>query len=220
MGGRHEGLRFLPVLLAVVLAASLPAGCTSGKGTEAEGGEAAPAALALGQTVRFPEDGPPFIEVAVDGEWTVLSGTDAYPSKPAIAPGGQTMAYIAPHEFEMAGEVHIYRAGERQARVLLDRAAFPPERSPRRLLWLDDERLAVLCGEQYGTIPTARWLFVADIRTGRMETVLELPERESIREMAPENGGTGLRLTVDIYDENFMHADTEERRVALGDIGR
>lgn len=204
---RHYG--FTVGLLTVLL---LAAGCT-------EPADVRPASLVPGESIRYPEDEPPYIQVKVGEEWVEISDVDTYPAKPAIAPNGQRMAYISPYEFEMAGEVWLYRSGDRKAEVLLDRHDFAEAETPYQLIWLDDDRLAMVSGYQYGTVPSLRLLDEVDIHTGARHTLLELPERESILELALVPGGKQLKLTVLLLDEQYnyspLNPDTEERWLDL-----
>lgn len=178
-----------------------------------------PAPLVPGESFRYPEDEPPFIQVKVGEDWVEISDVDSYPAKPVISPNGQRMAYISPYEFEMAGEVWLYRSGDRKAEVLLDRHDFADAETPYLLMWLDDDRLAMASGYRYGTVPSLRLLEEVDIHTGERRTLLELPERESILELALVPGGKQLKLTVLLLDETYNvsphNPDTEERWLDL-----
>lgn len=196
---------FVLLLLTVLLFTS---GCADPVGGQMH-------ALVFGETVRYPDDEPPFIQVKVGNKWVEISDVDMYPSKPVISPDGQRMVYLSPNEFEMAAEVWLYESGEGKADVLLERDAFAEAETPYRLLWVNEYRLAVVSGYQYGTIPSLRLLEELDIRTGMRRTLLALPERETIRELVLEPDGNRLKLIVDMYNESYTDAEPEERWLDL-----
>lgn len=209
--GREWKSRARLCLIIAVVAASL-AGCAR---PASEAPSVSPAALIQGETVLAPLDEPPFIKVKLGDEWLEISTVDEYPSSPAISPDQRRMAYIAPYEFEMAGEVYLYTAGDREGTVLLGRDSIPDKQTPYRLMWMDEAKLAVLLGYQYGTIPSRRLLLAVDAETGARETILEVSERQDIREMALEPDGAGIRLVVAEYNEDFTDAVEKPMRVDL-----
>ena len=202
----------LPLCLFVVVIVAGLAGCAR---PAAEAPSVSPAALIPGETVLAPLDEPPFIKVRLGDEWLDISTVDEYPSSPVISPDQRRMAYIAPYEFEMAGEVYLYTAGDLEGTVLLGRDSIPDKQTPYRLMWMDDTKLAVLLGYQYGTIPSRRLLVEVDAATGSSRTLLEVPENQDIREMSPEPDGGGIRLVVAEYSEDFADAVEKTVRVDL-----
>lgn len=205
-----QGRRVVMILLlAITLAVS---GCTASQGGVPD--DQAPS-LVLGESVLYPESEPPFIRVKNIDDWVEISSVDAYPSAPAISPDGQRLVYIAPFEFEMAGEVYLYETGGLEATVLLDRTAFPSEQTPYQLLWLNERKLVVLSGYQFGTIPSRRLLLEADVLTGSVRKITELPEGQDIREMEYDAGGNRLRITAAVYNGDFTDAELHEQFVNL-----
>lgn len=210
-GDRVLMVRLRFCLFVAVTVAGL-AGCTR---PAAEAPSVSPVALIPGETVLAPVDEPPFIKVKLGDEWLEISPVDEYPSSPVISPDQRRMAYIAPYEFEMAGQVYLYTAGDREGTVLLGRDSIPGRQTPYRLMWMDEAKLAVLLGYQYGTIPSRRELLEVDVTTGAKRTILEVSERQDIREMALEPDGEGIRLVVAEYNEDFTDAVEKTMRIDL-----
>ncbi|MCM3782977.1 hypothetical protein M3231_08310 [Neobacillus mesonae] len=143
------------------------------------------------------------IQVKYGSEAVIISPKESFPSEPVISPDAQRMAYIAPFEFEMPGEVWLYSIGQQEPVKTLTSEDFPSDKSPNRLLWLNDEHLLILIGNKHGTIPSNRDIFVYSLQDNSLEHKLELGPTEHISSVSL-NSSQQLELEIETYDSNFM----------------
>jgi len=174
----------------LVLAGLGLTGCSS---NEVPGGSS-PVVLSLGENVLYPDNEPPSIRLKKGDRTEVVSGADDYPSRPAISPNGTKMAYIAPYEFELAGDVWLYETGSGEKRKRIDRDAFGADRAAWKVVWADDERLLVLVGDRYGTVTLNREIFAYDLSSGQSQSILIAGVNQDIRELAVQDSRISFRI--------------------------
>lgn len=154
------------------------------------------------------------IVVTHDGESLMLAG--ALASRPVLSPGGGQLAYIAPLEFEAAGEVFKYDAATKEASMVLACDRFGRDETPYSVSWLTDDLLLVVIGYLWGTVSMGGNLWLCDVRTGQLELYKEPGERQQIIVAAREKDTVVLRLAE--FDEDFNDHTFVVDSVDLSDL--
>jgi len=157
--------------------------------------------LELGRNVLYSEDQPEIILQEKDQSTTISSKED-FPSKPMVSPDGLKLAFIAPFEFELSGEIWLYDYIGNNTKKILSSDDFPSDRSPKRVFWLDDGHLLISTGNKYGTIPSTRQLFVYSLDSGDMQEKYAVQETQHIASITLEE--SLIQLSIETYDDNFM----------------
>lgn len=157
--------------------------------------------LILGENVLYAENFPPELSIRSGETVSIISSKDEYPSKPVISPNARKVTYIAPFEFEMAGEIWLYDSHQNKPDKVLSEDDFPPDKSPNRLYWIDDEHLLISIGNKYGTINSTRQLLVYSLNDKRLEEKVVLETHQHISDLTITS--TGIDLVIQTYDSNF-----------------
>ncbi|WP_208414495.1 DUF4652 domain-containing protein [Paenibacillus castaneae] len=140
--------------------------------------------LILGGNVLYPENEPTSIVLKKGKNSEILSDVDDYPSRPEVSPDQAKMAYIAPFEFEMAGDVWMYIFSSGEKLKLIMKEAFGADCSVKKLLWADNDHLLVLVGNKVGTVSSNRELYVYDQSSNISKSILKTDENQDIQDLA------------------------------------
>ncbi|CAM3868300.1 MULTISPECIES: DUF4652 domain-containing protein [Paenibacillus] len=157
--------------------------------------------LELGENVLYSENQPEIILQEKDQSTTISSKED-FPSKPIVSPDGLKLAFIAPFEFELSGEIWLYDHTRNHTNKILSSDDFPSDLSPKRLYWLDEGHLLISTGNKYGTIPSTRQLFVYSLKSGNMQEKYAVQETQHIASITFKEAL--IQLKIETYDDNFM----------------
>lgn len=106
------------------------------------------------------------------------------PSIPAISPDKSKVAYIDVFAWEEIGNVYIYDVLEGKSEMVIEQNIdFEKEYTPKKLVWMDDERLLVVIGYAYGTASVGGDLYVYDIREEKLSLVISPEDYNEIKDV-------------------------------------
>lgn len=108
-------------------------------------------------------------------------------SYPVVSPNKKSIAYIAPFEWEVLGEVYIYDSDTDSSEVVIKRNDLPKQYTPKVVFWLDDRYLLVIIGYAYGTVTVGGNLYIFDTITKRLNLYIKCKERQEIKNIFKNN---------------------------------
>lgn len=143
-----------------------------------------------------------------DGTREVIE--DDFPSEPVISPDHSKAVYISPFEWECIGKLYLFDLIAAEKKVLID--PVDDTNVPKEVIWISDDKLAVIMGFGHGTVSIGGNVFVYDISTGDIEKLTDYDQKIQI---------TGINLRdkklqlegIKYTDEHFLEFEkfTEER---------
>ena len=163
--------------------------------------------MTLGKNVIYPENEPPFIQIKKGDGVETISNVDEYPSRPEISSDKLKMAYIAPFEFEMAGDVWLYISSSGDNRKIIFKEEFGADKSAKKLLWVDNDHLFVLVGNKVGTISSNREIYLYDMSSNKTKSVLKVGENQDIEEITIYEKSVVLNIAT--YNHDFSDHTNE-----------
>ncbi|MBC2579612.1 DUF4652 domain-containing protein [Clostridium sp. DJ247] len=90
--------------------------------------------------------------------------------------------------------------------------------SPKFIQWADGENLLVVIGSAHGTVSKGGNLYLLNVNSGKMFTVLEIPDKKQ-EIMSVEKNNDSLKLKVNVYDDNnYNKSHTENWTVSSFNI--
>lgn len=180
--------------------------------------ENSPSPLMLNETVLYPENEPPSIKIKISsGEWKEISTVDDYPSKPEISSDQMKLAFIAPFEFEMAGEAWLYDAKTGESTKIFTQDQAGKEKSVKQILWADSNHLLILTGHTYGTVSSNRSLYLLNTNDNDLRLIVQAQENQDIRDLALISGTT-ISFSMITYNEDFTNHVSESKTVDITNL--
>jgi hypothetical protein len=164
--------------------------------------------LTLGDNVIYPENEPPSIQIKRGDAVEVISSVDEYPSQPEISFDKLKMSYIAPFEFEMAGNVWLYNSSNGENQKIITKDEFGTDKSVKKVQWLDNEQLLVLVGNRVGTVSTNRELYLFDLLSNKSRSVLEVDENQNIQKITINEKDVVLNIAT--YNDDLSDHTTKD----------
>lgn len=81
--------------------------------------------------------------------------------------------------------------------------------SPKYVDWVDDENLFVVIGSAFGTVSKGGNLYLLNISTGKVSSVIELSDNKQ-EIISAQKSGSNIKLKVNIYeDDNYTKSHIE-----------
>ncbi|MDQ0116295.1 DUF4652 domain-containing protein [Paenibacillus harenae] len=172
--------------------------------------------LILNESVIYPTDEPPFIQIKTDNEAKMISTVDDYPSPPKISLDKTKLVYIAPFDFETLGEVWLYGNDSDAPKKVFDRTQFGEDQSVKQVHWLDDSHLIILTGNRYGTVSINQSLYVWDTASKEAKSVLQEKGNRDIRDLTVND--SGVEILIVTYNDDFTEETFETKSLKITDL--
>lgn len=89
--------------------------------------------------------------------------------------------------------------------------------SPTAIEWADDKNLLVIIGSAHGTIGNGGNLYLLNVSTGKMSSVLQAPDKKQ-KIMTAKKSGSNIALKVNVFDDDaFNKSHTENWTISSFD---
>ncbi len=149
-----------------------------------------------------------------DDEKNILS--QDFPSKPVISPDKKRLSFIAPREWEKIGKVYMYCIEKDDIDVIIDQDNIPPQFTPKKISWLDNEGLLVIIGYAYGTVSVGGDLYIYDVDSNSLDIALKTEKYREIKNI--HVGDTEVILDIAVFDENYLDYEVEKESFTIDEI--
>lgn len=132
---------------------------------------------------------------------TVLE--EDFPSKPVFSPDKKTAVYIAPLEWETIGNVYSYDFTKNEKKTLIQ---FTDESSsPKDIIWLDNENLAMIIGFAHGTIAVGGAVFKYNLKEEKLERLTEDNPRIQFMRLTKKKNKL-IADGIEYIDDQYLHS--------------
>lgn len=124
-----------------------------------------------------------------------------YPSEPKFSPNKKSAVYIAPLEWETIGRVYIYDLENNKKNVLIE----PPNKNlvPKEAVWIDNENLALILGESFGTVSIGGDIFTYNISSNNLKRMTNFKQIVQITSLEIKEN-TIIAKGIEYIDDNYL----------------
>lgn len=120
------------------------------------------------------------------------------------SPGKRMNAFLSPVEFELFADIYIEDikdATRWQLQLALD-----GQQTPKKFVWVDDERFLVIIGYAFGTTSPGGDVYLVNARTGQGALWYQPKEYTEVTDLKIEKGN--VIMTVVRFNENYDQVDS------------
>lgn len=145
------------------------------------------------------DDDDRVIKLIKDDEEILIE--DNFPSEPKLSPDNDCFVYIAPSEWETIGKLYLYNINNEEKHTLID-----PENDtsiPKSVIWLADNRVAVIMGFGMGTVSVGGNVYSYDLETKKLEPITHYPDYIQITDMQIKETGALVLKGIKYTDEQY-----------------
>ncbi|MGI5852737.1 MAG: DUF4652 domain-containing protein [Bacillota bacterium] len=125
-------------------------------------------------------------------------------SETYASPGKRMNAFLSPIEFESFADVYIEDVKEASRWQL--QLALEGNLTPKKFLWVDDDRFLTILGYAFGTTSPGGDVYLVDARTGQGALWYKPGEYSEVTELKKEKGK--IIMSVVRFDENYNQIDS------------
>ena len=132
-----------------------------------------------------------------------LEDLTALASDTYASPGKRMNAFLSPVEFETFADVYI--EDTKNATRWQLQLALEGQQTPKKFLWVDDERFLVIIGYAFGTTSPGGDVYLVDARTGQGALWYKPEDYSEVTDLKLEKGK--VIMSVVRFDEDYHQVD-------------
>lgn len=127
---------------------------------------------------------------------------DNFPSRPVVSPSGNYISYIAPNEWETIGKLFLFNLKTGEKKLFID--PFDGNLVPKSVIWINDNKLAVIVGQGYGTVAVGGNVMILNLNNNQTKYITNYPSKIQVTEMNLVNKNTIHIKGIEYTDEDFI----------------